>query len=545
MVGTLRAPWVGVPDSALGPLWQRNFATLLATADASEEWEMAIHHCIQDSARHTSLPGGEWTWLESWPQVLEDFCHRARELRELLRQGRILDFVRMWRESLGAWQVEAGMFLGAHRLANLDRLEQQVLDGFMTPDRSCLQVVADLRRSLEAGEEREENSPGDESMDAVRVMTIHKSKGLTFDHVYVVNTHGGRRSGAGSVVEWNSFEGRPAFQLNTWPNGEAYFAEEAAQKREIGESIRALYVAMTRPKKRLVLTGWFRSSDSFDPNAQGTFADLLAPRIARGELASATTVGRKRDKENVGWVVPSATQKTPALPSAGKSSFVSGSFPYTPWTSDEMQTARQDARRIMETPVFSTPSMLGKERTSVSAARETLAPTGLGLHAMVGTLVHRFFETLLDDDGNPDADWRAQLRDWAESELPGDASALFAETETIIGHFLKGQLRELWQTITIVGREVPIVVEYNLPSPRVLTGSIDLVYRDASDRWVIADYKTDHAPTGGDGELEEKYRPQGTAYCRAVQHALGLSTLPRFELWMIRSDTVLEVNVSP
>ena len=168
----------------------RGSPSLLAQAGGVENWEAEIYRCIEAASAQTRPAEGTWSWLNAWPQVLEDLCHRVRDLRELLHQGSMLEFIRQWRESLSAWPVEAGMFLGAHRLANLDRLEQQVLDGFMDPSRSCLQVLSDLRRSLEAGEEREENSPGDESMDAVRVMTIHKSKGLTFDHVYVVNAHG-------------------------------------------------------------------------------------------------------------------------------------------------------------------------------------------------------------------------------------------------------------------------------------------------------------------------------------------------------------------
>ena len=118
---------LGRVDSALGPLWQRNFQPPRKRR-CQRGMGMAIHHCIQDAASkpppaengHGSNPGLGYLILPS-----------CRELRQLLGREAFWIF-RMWRESLGAWQVELNV-LGAHRLANLDRLEQQVLDGFMAP----------------------------------------------------------------------------------------------------------------------------------------------------------------------------------------------------------------------------------------------------------------------------------------------------------------------------------------------------------------------------------------------------------------------------
>ena len=65
--------------------------------------------------------------------------------------------------------------------------------------------------------------------------------------------------------------------------------------------------------------------------------------------------------------------------------------------------------------------------------------------------------------------------------------------------------------------------------------------QDASEQWVIADYKTDRAP-GGDGELEKNTAPGNRVLSCGSACPSTAYTSP-FELWMIRSDTVLEVNV--
>ncbi len=97
--------------------------------------------------------------------------------------------------------------------------------------------------------------------NVVRIMTIHKSKGLEFPTVYVMNMGRSmlRQSGGGPL----SVHGEVGFGLT-------YVNEEARTKRstllqaavalreknaERAERARVLYVALTRPKSRLVMVG--------------------------------------------------------------------------------------------------------------------------------------------------------------------------------------------------------------------------------------------------------------------------------------------------
>ncbi len=72
------------------------------------------------------------------------------------------------------------------------------------------------------------------------------------------------------------------------------------------------------------------------------------------------------------------------------------------------------------------------------------------------------------------------------------------------------------------------------------SGVLDLLYRDPqTGDLVVADYKTD--ALGSPEALEERarsYAPQGLLYCRAVEQALELPQLPRFELWFLREGVV-------
>lgn len=117
--------------------------------------------------------------------------------------------------------------------------------------------------------------------DVVRIMTIHKSKGLEFPTVYVMGL--GRSLFGRASARGMSVHGDVGYALG-------YVNEQARTRRqtlmqgaialkeknaERAERARVLYVAMTRPKNRLVLVGTAAEKD-IDPGA-------LASRAEQGE----------------------------------------------------------------------------------------------------------------------------------------------------------------------------------------------------------------------------------------------------------------------
>lgn len=106
--------------------------------------------------------------------------------------------------------------------------------------------VANLFPLLEAISQREVQLSKDENEDtggeAVRLLTAHASKGLEFEHVFVLSLVGRR------------FPSN--FRKNTWMLPNAARKEEAPTKEShVFEERRLFYVAATRAKKNLYLTG--------------------------------------------------------------------------------------------------------------------------------------------------------------------------------------------------------------------------------------------------------------------------------------------------
>ncbi|MFL6291760.1 MAG: PD-(D/E)XK nuclease family protein, partial [Thermoanaerobaculia bacterium] len=98
------------------------------------------------------------------------------------------------------------------------------------------------------------------------------------------------------------------------------------------------------------------------------------------------------------------------------------------------------------------------------------------------------------------------------------------------------RLRELREHV--LARELPVLLPPSGHAVGVVSGTIDLLYRDpATGRLVVADYKTDNPEV-----VEARaavYAPQGATYVRALKDALALEEPPRFELWFLQADRVV------
>lgn len=98
--------------------------------------------------------------------------------------------------------------------------------------------------------------------NAFRVLTFHQSKGLEFDEVYVAGT--GRAVSYGPVITTRAFSGQAsAFTVS---GGVISTTDTTIQDLAQADAAREVYVAITRPKKKLTIF--------HDPNDDGGFMGL-------------------------------------------------------------------------------------------------------------------------------------------------------------------------------------------------------------------------------------------------------------------------------
>jgi ATP-dependent helicase/nuclease subunit A len=191
--------------------------------------------------------------------------------------------------------------------AFLSFLDEQTIDGFLPPREVFEALVAKQHRSFSLTTTSEDAS----SVKPVEVLTIHKAKGLEWHHVYLPQLNRAIPSENRDLITWSFVRhrseglGDKRQSLNrslSAPHQPAQLlvgAKESRRRTENSvyqfvhdrrtalrdeEAKRLLYVAVTRARERLVLTG----SDAKPPR-KGSLASLLDWPLADDDALSETT----------------------------------------------------------------------------------------------------------------------------------------------------------------------------------------------------------------------------------------------------------------
>jgi ATP-dependent helicase/nuclease subunit A len=116
----------------------------------------------------------------------------------------------------------------------------------------------EIKRDTEDGEK--------DSVNQVRIMTVHASKGLEAPIVFLPDTMGVPSKGKIDSLQWiNGAISAPLWAAQT-SDGSAHYKElkKIAYDRMISEHLRLLYVALTRPRDRLYIMGETKSLEFND-----------------------------------------------------------------------------------------------------------------------------------------------------------------------------------------------------------------------------------------------------------------------------------------
>lgn len=358
----------------------------------------------------------------------------------------------------------------------------------------------DVKREMERG------------ADAVRIMTVHGSKGLQAPIVFLPDT------------TTKPVMGPPVL----WPDGEGPDVPLFAARRDREESLcaavrarsnlkrdreyrRLLYVALTRAEDRLYVCGrlgkrgegpedsWYRlverAMGDLAPAVEFDFT-RLSPRGWTGtgrRLADDLPVLAKSDDTGVQVdeliVEPEPWFREPAPPEPAPSR------PLTPSRPDEEEPA----------------------------ARSPVDPEDDGRRFQRGLLIHRLLQTLPDlpPEAREAACRRFLARKVHDLDLARQA-ALARETMAVL---TDPDLAPLFASRSRT--EVPIV---GLVGNRAVSGRIDRLSIVGNEVWLI-DYKTNRPPPRRAEDVPQVYRAQMDAYAAALEGIFPGKRVRRLILW--------------
>ena len=277
LYGTLASPLVGVSRDGL--------ALLAGAARDSGRgvWETAVSSTLEGLGEHDA-------------EALAAFCARLQSERAGAPQRPLSELIERAVDASGYRQHVLGLEWGERRLANIHKL-LRLARGFEASEGRDLRGFLDhAARLQERAGARESDAPVEGvEPDAVRLMSIHAAKGLEFPVVCVADLGrapnlrqpgllvDGERIGL-SLVRLDGERSKPALDYEQ-------LAEEQKQA-ECEEEDRILYVAMTRARERLLLSGAVEFERWPKAARQGaTMISWLGPALA-AELPALAAVGQ-------------------------------------------------------------------------------------------------------------------------------------------------------------------------------------------------------------------------------------------------------------
>ncbi|MBI5093293.1 MAG: UvrD-helicase domain-containing protein [Candidatus Hydrogenedentes bacterium] len=493
LLGFLRSPMVGLPDDALVHVCER--ASLSA------------------AFREDSVPDG-FSHEEAWK--------RARTLFANLRSNRerpLPDFVRYLLDQTGYEAVALSQFLGTQKALNIRKVLDLAEDFARTRAGNLAAFVHYLDEIAAESEIREgEASYQSEETGAVTLMTIHKSKGLEFPIVVIPDL------GRGTPPRSSLAHAELGMAAGvTGPDGEIVYPalygliHSGDLEEDIAEGGRVLYVAMTRARDWLLMSG------ARDP--QRTSGSWLE---AFEEVYDVSARADGAELSGDGWRL--VVRRTIDAAMLGAPDQRQLEVPTRETLQRQVAPAPQGPmRRVTFAVSTALDALAGETDPDDESHEDDEQPRGGGEALLRGTLVHRMFERWDFSTGTlPDID--ALLR--REHTAP----SLRAGLERALNEAAKRFMRtELWMRIaaeTEAERELPFLLRLD---GSLINGTIDLALADGT----IVDYKTGRRRP----ELHFRYERQLQIYALARKQLTGLP-VPAALLYYVDEGRVDEVDVS-
>jgi ATP-dependent helicase/nuclease subunit A len=252
---------IALASTLLGPLGRFSYDDLAAIrVGFPHTRQMPFHQAVFRTMFQPATDTGAVNPTDL-PRRLQTFFQKLDGWRDAIRTLGVPEGLsRLYQES-GLLIWSAGLPHGPQRVANLQMLYQRALEFSRFQRQGLGRFLAFLRdlqdQDMDLGT-APVATPGD---DAVRIMSIHKSKGLEFPIVIVagLSSRFNERDTQGDyLVDSADGLGLQYKDPETgwrWPSPQYQRIRTAANRRRLAEEARLLYVAMTRARDKLILVG--------------------------------------------------------------------------------------------------------------------------------------------------------------------------------------------------------------------------------------------------------------------------------------------------
>ena len=497
----------------------------------------------------------------------KDFLETLRTLRDKAASLRVRELLDELFHRCHVLAVFGAMEGGAARKENLLAFLQLCENCERTGHQGLFSFVSALREQLASGEAaapQVEHAAG-----GVRIMSIHKSKGLEFP--VVILTDLARRFS--NMDFQTSVLVHPQLGLGPvcvdvkrriqYPTAARQAIERTLRREAKAEELRVLYVAMTRAKEKLVMV-------HTQANARSRVADLMAvsacpvlpeavdegkcmgdwimlPLLQRSEAAPLRALAGQNGEGCVfagetPWVVRVHEGEALLRPAPGEDA-AAEETPHTPELPVDVRALEYKYPHQAETllPAKLTATQLKGRALDEEISENTTLPPRLRSLARPrflageqkltgaerGTAIHLALQYLDFSEESDEVGVRAQLEAMRVQRKLTDEQVEAVDVRAIV-RFLQSLLAERIRASKQVEREyrfsllrpVRDFAVVNSDDEVLLQGVVDCFFEEDGEL-VVVDFKTDRVTSAQLEERAEHYRPQLEAYSMALSRVTG------------------------
>jgi len=504
---------------------------------------------------------------------LEAFCSLLLRYQDMAGYASVYEILQCIYKETGYYDIMSAMPAGEKRAANLDILLQQSVEFTEKGNRGLFGFIHYIERLDKSDIDFGEACVNGESANAVRIMSIHKSKGLQFPVVFVAgmgkqfNLQDTRKS---AIIDADYGIGADYIDLDLrvkQPVLMKKFMAGQIKKNTLSEETRILYVALTRAEEKLILSGtatdikkkmekWESRGDTHNMTSllsAQTYFDWIMPVILNGGLKAESLFEIKTIKQSdivsvekeeleksianynllKNWDKDKVYDKEMSLEIEEQ---VNYKYPYLGGQMLPVKISVTEIKRMAAKKA----EILANDEDGITGTDYLVPPKAQFMRDVSeikgtdrGTLYHLVMEHIPYNEISSSYDFRGFIAGMCESGYMTKEEAAVIDINKL-KKFCQSSIFKRMCKAQVNGtlkREQPFII--GLPATEIyeeadnasgetilMQGIIDVFFEEGKEL-VLVDYKTDFVKIGKSEELVHKYGQQLNYYARALESITG------------------------
>ena len=499
---------------------------------------------------------------------IEDFLNKIEEFKQYEKEKPLNEFIWKIYIETGYYDYVTLMQNGKQRRENLKLLFEKAKQYEKASFKGLFHFINFIERMKLGSQDMGAAKIIGENEDVVRIMSIHKSKGLEFPIVFLSST--GKKFNLrdlnGKILLHQDLGIGPEYINYERKISYSTMAKEAIKlisKREsLSEEMRVLYVALTRAKEKLIITGISNNAKK-DIERKKELLNIYGNEIQISLLEDCKNyldwIMYVQLKENPVELIDFYIQNVSDIDIEEKEEnqdklkeieyrmngkwskeiaeklewkYTRKGLTNIPTKMSVTQIKQINERKEEKEKIDTVPNFM-KEEIEITSARK-------------GTLMHLCIQKMDENKEYSITDIKEFIRDLEERYIITKKEAMNIPIKKLY-EYTKTKLWKELKEAKQIKKEEPFYIE--IPANEIMEtednekilvqGIIDLYYINKNDELILVDYKTDYVKRKE--ELVNKYRTQINLYAKALEKALG-KKIAKKEIFSIYLEEEIEIE---